>query len=98
MILKKYIPSGINFKRLETSKIFKKRNTALSILLESQSIPSYKPSPDVAHMLCMYLSINIHFHDQRVVNNKMGNNPAKKLKVNQTTLKKSKLFTPSSVF
>lgn len=29
--------------------------TLLAILLESQSSPSYSPSPEVAHVLCMYL-------------------------------------------
>lgn len=33
----------------------RKQATLLTILLESQSSPSYKPSPDVAHALCIYL-------------------------------------------
>lgn len=32
-----------------------KRITLLAMLLESQSNPSYSPSPEVAHVLCMYL-------------------------------------------
>lgn len=31
-------------------------NTLLAMLLDSQSSPSYKPSPEVAQALCMYLN------------------------------------------
>lgn len=31
-------------------------NTLLAMLLDNQSSPSYKPSPEVAQVLCMYLN------------------------------------------
>ena len=47
---------------IKNKKIKRKRGTLLTMLFESQSNPSYNPSPEVAHVLWIYLGKIICAH------------------------------------